>query len=259
MRLHLHNLLRSLSHSLSNSCKFWAIFCQTCSSQHSIFNTSQHKSNGWDRSGGSYWFGSMDWMDQKVIAVCSIWSTRAPSSLWSLFNLSIFMKQIHFYAPSLLLFIWKLYRLKFWIHFKSSIPDAFVKSKPHCFYQRRSIIFVCNLFCIFNIKWKIFMCRYCHHKATCIGFMSVCPLIYLLSCFPFAFMSLSGRYQFQHSNTKAQRNNTIWSSVEIKSSKNSSSISLFGEKTKSKKKAKIFETLLYLTENCITLYVRETI
>ena len=129
------------------------------------------------------------------------------------------MKQIHFSAPSLLLFIWKLYRLKFWILFKSSIPDAFVKSKPHCFYQRRSIIFVCNLFCIFNIKWKIFMCRYCHHKATCIGFMSVCPLIYLLSCFPFAFMSLSGRYQFQHSNTKAQRNNTIWSSVEIKSSK----------------------------------------
>ena len=69
---------------------------------------------------------------------------------------------------------------------------------------------------VFSIKWKIFMSMYCHHKATCIGFMSVCPLIYLLSCFPFAFMSLSGRYQFQHSNTKARWNNTIWNTLEMK-------------------------------------------
>ena len=48
---------------------------------------------------------------------------------------------------------------------------------------------------------------YFYHKATCIGFMSVCPLIYLLSCFPFPFMSLEWEISisaFKHKGTMKQ-------------------------------------------------------
>ena len=53
------------------------------------------------------------------------------------------------------------------------------------------------------------MSWYCHHKATCIGFMSVCPLIYLLSCFPFAFYVSEWEISipaFKHKGTVKQYN-----------------------------------------------------